>query len=33
MKCLEFDLKNLYGKGLIDKEEYEGKKKEALDSM
>jgi hypothetical protein len=27
------DLKSLYDKGLIDKEEYEGKKKEVLDSM
>ena len=28
-----FDLKNIYDKGLIDKEEYEIKKKEILDSM
>ena len=27
------ELKNLYDKGLIDKEEYEAKKKEILDSM
>jgi len=27
------ELKNIYDKGLIDKEEYETKKKEILDSM